>query len=99
MAASRFLLLCFVFAFAVPCFGRAIPTDTEKNNPLPPSMEQDHQLLDEEDRVIHSIQPRVKFSENSEVKIEGLDLDYTGAHNHPCPPDHCPPGQKPPSTV
>ncbi|KAK7333215.1 hypothetical protein VNO80_29980 [Phaseolus coccineus] len=97
MAASRFVLLCFIFAFAVPCFGRAIPTD--KNNPLPPSIEQHHRLLDEEDRVMHPIQQHVKFSENSEVKVEDLDIDYAGSHTHPCPPEHCPPNQNPPTIV
>ncbi|KAG2394915.1 uncharacterized protein HKW66_Vig0077100 [Vigna angularis] len=97
MASSGFFVLCLIgiiCAFAVPCFGRDIPTDpktyedTEKNIPLSLQTDQGHQLLDGEDRVI---QPQVKFSENSKIMINDKNVANEDAGKRHCPPEHCPP--------
>ncbi|QCE06431.1 hypothetical protein DEO72_LG9g1443 [Vigna unguiculata] len=92
MASSGFLVLCFIAvfcAFAVPSFGRVIPTDTVKNIVLVSKIEQTNHWLDKEPRIMPPSQPSVKFSENSRVMVEDIHVDYSGHHTHPCPPDHC----------
>ncbi|KAL2332979.1 hypothetical protein Fmac_014192 [Flemingia macrophylla] len=61
-------------------------------------MEHHHQSLPEYEyrSVVHSVPTQSRLTENSDVAVTDIHIDYSGVRTHPCPPDHpCPPPDHP----